>query len=198
LDSDRQEAFWYSFGVRPADAWTAQFFPGRVEAVDLKTIYPMLPDNPTPPAAFLGPAPVDNLPVPELSVLEDQVSANVRTLSLRLISPRLARGLLVKVSGAQVLSASVNGIGQTDPAWAGLAAWYLRFYGMTGNGIELQLKVRPSSGITLTLTDQSDGLPDLPGVTYITRSSDMMPFAIAQEYMPYPETVSVSKIYTIP
>jgi hypothetical protein len=58
----------------------------------------------------------------------------------------------------------------------------------------------PSSArdLTLRITDQSDGLPDLAGVTYAPRSPDMAPFQIAQEYMPYPETTSVSRTFGLP
>ncbi len=196
-DADNQKAAWYSFGDRPTDFWTAQFFPGKTETVDLSTIYPMLPGNPTPPSAFSGVAPVAELPAPELAVISDQTAGNVRTLKLHLSSPRLARGLLVKVSGAPVLAASVNGNRQSDSAWSGQDAWYLRYYGMTEQGLELQLDVQASKNLTLALTDQSDGLPDLAGINYKPRSSDMMPFALAQEYMPYPETTSISKTFQL-
>lgn len=198
LDADKKEAAWYSFGKQPADPWTAQFFPGQSEPVDLKAVYPMFSDNPVPPAAFKGTAPAANLPVPELTVLSDQTSGDVRTIRLHLTSPRLARGLLVKVSGSMVLAASVNDNRQTNPGWSELKDWYLRFYGMTSQGIDLQLEVRPSTQLTLEVTDQSDGLPELPGVTYSPRTPEMMPFAMAQEYMPYPETTSVRMTYQLP
>jgi hypothetical protein len=198
LDADTKEATWYSFGEKPADAWTAQFFRGATQQVDPASLYPMFSDNPVPPAAFKGEAPRSNLPAPELTLLSDQTSGGIRTIKLQLSSPRMARGLLVKVSGSPVLAASVNDNRQTNPAWSELEDWYLRFYGMTDEGINFQLEVTPGSQITLTVTDQSDGLPELPGVTYSPRSAAMMPFALAQEYMPYPDTTSVRKVYQLP
>jgi hypothetical protein len=198
LDAGTKEAAWYSFGERPSDPWTEQFFPGAVEPVDPGSLYPMFSDNPLPPAAFKGPAAAGSLPAPELKILSDQTSGETRILKLHLTSPRQARGLLVKVSGAPVLAASINGNRQTLSSWFGQADWYLRYYGMTTQGIDLQMEVRPASRLTLTVTDQSDGLPELPGVTYAPRSPEMMPLAMPQEYLPFPETTSVRMTYEIP
>ncbi len=198
LDVEKQEADWYSFGEQPSDPWTAQFFPGPTEPVKPSSIYPMFSDNPLPPTAFKGPAPAASLPAPEVTLLSDEMSGGVRILTLHLSSPRQARGLLVKVSGAPIVAASVNGNRQTNPAWSELEDWYLRYYGMTGQGIDLQLEVHATSRLALIVTDQSDGLPELPGVIYSPRTPEMMPFALAQEYMPYPETTSVQTTYQIP
>ncbi len=74
----------------------------------------------------------------------------------------------------------------------------MRYYGMTAQGVDLQLEVHAAGPVSLTVTDQSDALPELPGVTYSPRTPKMMPFALAQEYMPHPETTSVRMTYLIP
>ena len=198
LNADSQAATWSSFGERPADPWTAQFFPGEIERIDPASIYPMLSGSPTPAAAFRGPAPLASLAVPELTVVSDRTEGNVRRLALHLTSPRNARGLMVQVSGTAMLAASINGNRQTFEDWPGLPVWTLRYYGMNEKGLDLRLEIRPSTEVVLVVTDQSDGLPALAGVSYTPRRADMMPFAMAQEYMPYPETTSVSKTYRIP
>ncbi len=35
LNADSGKASWLSFGEKPNDPWTAQFFPGAIEPVDL-------------------------------------------------------------------------------------------------------------------------------------------------------------------
>jgi hypothetical protein len=87
---------------------------------------------------------------------------------------------------------------QTNAGWLTRDQWFLRYYGMTSDGVNLALEMPASAhGLAIHLTDQSDGLPELAGVTYSPRSADMAPFQIAQEYMPYPETTSVSRTFSI-
>jgi hypothetical protein len=197
LDAETNETAWTSFGERPDDPWTAQFFPGATEPVDPQSLYPMFSSNPLPPAAFKGPAEAASLPAPQMQILSDEMSGEVRILKLRLTSPRQARGMLVKVSGAPVASAAVNGYRQSHAAWPAQKDWYLRFYGMTDQGIDLTLEVHGTNPISLSLTDQSDGLPELTGLNVSPRTPDMMPFAMPQEYMPFPETTSVRMTYEI-
>ncbi len=196
LDADSGEAAWYSYGERPADPWTAQFFPGAIQSVDLSQVYAATPGNPV-PAGFRGAAPAGPLAPPQLVVTSDPVAAGQRTILLHLTSPRGARGLRVRASGAPVLAAEVNGVRRSEPTWAERNEWYLRYYGLTPAGIDLKLEVAPAAGLSLQVTDQADGLPELPGVTYAPRTASMMPFAIAQEYMPYPETNSVTKQFEL-
>jgi hypothetical protein len=87
---------------------------------------------------------------------------------------------------------------RTDPAWNTRGEWHLRYYGLTPEGIDVELDVEPGSGLSIELTDQADGLPELPGLVYAPRTPAMMPFAVAQEYMPHPETNSVSKRFDLP
>ena len=198
LDANTGHASWYSFGDRPSDPWTAQFFPGVIEPVDLSMIYAATPANPTPPAGFKGAAPLADLSGPELQTVSDQTIGDVRTLALHLSSPRQARGLLVELTGGPVYAASINGVRQTNSAWLTRDQWFLRYYGQTAAGLDLVLELPAGArDFIVRCTDQSDGLPELPGVTYAPRSADMAPFQIAQEYMPYPETTSVSRTFTV-
>ena len=98
-------------------------------------------------------------------------------MHLQLSSPRMARALVFQLTGAPVLGASINAVRQTNSAWAGRNQWFLRYYGMTPDGVDLVLEL-PSSArdLSIRITDQSDGLPDLAGVTYLPRSADMAPF----------------------
>jgi len=198
LDADNGQATWYSYGSQPEDEWTAQFFSGPIQPVDLAEVYAATPGNPAPSAAFSGPAPVAALAPPEMVVLSDQTVGDLRQIQLHLTSPRLARGLEVELAGASVVSARINGVLQTNSGWPDRDRWFLRYYGMTPGGTDLTLDMRASArGLTLCITDQSDGLPALDGILYQPRSAGMAPFQIAQEYMPYPETTSVTRTFRL-
>lgn len=197
LDADSGQATWSSYGARAVDAWTRQFFPSATEPVDLAALYESLGDAPKPPQAFKGPAEAAPLPAPVLTVLSDQTEGGVRNLRLHLASSRQARGLRVKVSGAAVLAATVNGNRQESAAWRQNEAWFLRYYGLPAQGIDLALQMEPSQALQIIVTDQSDGLPSLSGSVFSERPAGTMPFAMAQEYMPFPETTSVSKTFSI-
>jgi hypothetical protein len=51
----------------------------------------------------------------------------------------------------------------------------MTFYNLPDNGIEITLSVRSTESIDATLTDYSNGLPDLPGMTIKPRPPDFMP-----------------------
>jgi hypothetical protein len=196
LDADTGHAAWYSYGQQPEDAWTAQFFSGPTEPVDLTQVYAATPGNATPAAGFKGAAPLASLAPPELAVVSDQRTGDIRHVELQVWTARLARGLRLEVTGAPVLSARINGVSQVNSSWAGQERWFLRYYGMTADGITLDLELPASArNLTFHVTDQSDGLPPLSGISYAPRDANMAPFQIAQEYMPYPETTSVTRTF---
>ncbi|HEY6804850.1 MAG TPA: M20/M25/M40 family metallo-hydrolase [Pyrinomonadaceae bacterium] len=105
----------------------------------------------------LNPAPATQLPPPELSVIQDKSIDGVRTITLRLSSPRQAGMLAVYIdSNAQVLNASVNNKAVTDAA---NERWGLQIDGFPKEGVDLQMQVKTSEPLKLRLVDQSSGLP---------------------------------------
>ncbi len=196
MSADSGRASWYSLGTKVEDAWTAQFFPGATEPLAMAEVYPAL--SPLEAVGlFRGAAPAASLPGPELSVVSDQTSGGVRTVSLHLSSPRGARALRVEALGAPVLAASSNGSRATNASWPGQERWLLRYYGLDARGLDLVLEVTPGRPLTLVVADQSEGLPALAGVSYAPRTAAMIPFALAQEMMPYSETTSVTRTFEL-
>jgi hypothetical protein len=105
----------------------------------------------------LNPAPVAQLAAPALSVIEDKSVDGVRTIKVRLSSPRQAGLVAVYVdSNAQVLNASVNSTTITNEA---SEPWGLQIDGFPKDGVELQMQVKASEPLKLRLVDQSFGLP---------------------------------------
>ncbi len=78
----------------------------------------------------------------------------------------------VELSGAPVLTATVNGNRQAASRLSDKGDWFLRYYGTDRReGVDLLLEVEPSPALTLMVTDQSDGLPELPGGPPLSASS---------------------------
>lgn len=115
LNAGTGTAAWYSLGEKPEDPWTAQFFPGATEPVQLADVYPALSEL-SPLGGFRGIAPVAPVPAPELAVVSDETAGEVRTVRLHLSSRHQARGLRVEVTGSPVLGAAVNGIRGSNAA----------------------------------------------------------------------------------
>lgn len=152
LNTDTNKAI-FAGDTSQGDQRTAQFFTGATEKGSLADF------------AFgrksrdytLNQAPVAQLAAPEMSVVEDKTADGVRTIKLRLSSPRQAGLVAVYVdSGAQVLNASVNKTTVSDEP---NERWGIQIGGFPKEGVELQMQVKASEPLKLRLVDQSYGLP---------------------------------------
>lgn len=175
LDADTGEATWIS-DTNPPDAWTKQFFENGYE----------IGEEAFAPVYYFGqkfeviraPAPKANLPAPRLEVIEDTASEGVRTLRLRLLSPRSAPyAHLETVLPTQWTEASVNGekIDVTKVPAQSRRNFALTFYNLPEEGVEISLSVRSTRPIGATLTDYSNGLPKVPGMEIEARPPESMP-----------------------
>jgi hypothetical protein len=112
-------------------------------------------------APFLdGAAPPVPLPPPQAALLEDRTTAGVRSLRLRLTSPRGARKLFLELPDAEPLAVSVDGKPAINLPENGLRLWY---HGLRPEGVDVALRLRAPGPLTLRLEDRSDGLPAIPG-----------------------------------
>ena len=94
-----------------------------------------------------------------MSVLEDKTQDGVRTLKLRLSSPRQAGMLAFYLdSMADVVNASVNGVPASDETET-KSPWGIQINNFPDEGVELQLQLRTSDPVKFRLVDQSYGLP---------------------------------------
>jgi hypothetical protein len=173
LDADTGRATWLSAGTG-TDGWTEQFFDhGYTQRRDAFS-----------PGYYFGqsfdvieaPAPRVNLAAPRLSVLDDTTTDGLRTLRLRLTSARAAPmahldlalpgDLVAATVGGQTVKLDPN----TPQRRLPIAA-----YNLGDDGIELSISVRATATITGTLTDYSNGLPDIAGMTVRDRPAEFMP-----------------------
>jgi hypothetical protein len=121
-------------------------------------------------------APPLPLPPPQITLLDDSSSANERVLRLRLASLRQPSTLWVAVQNATILRATIDGknapskmVEPRDKLWG------FYYAAPPARGIELMIAVVPSDKPQITLTDQTNGLPEIRGFHINPRTSDLMP-----------------------
>lgn len=173
LDADTGRATWLSAGT-DTDDWTEQFFVSGYTS-DRQAFSP---------GYYFGqqfdvieaPAPPVQLAAPKLTVLDDTTANGVRTVRLLLTSPRGAPAGHVDLElPGDLVAATVGGEAvKVDPG-ASERRFPLAAYNLGTDGIELSLSVRGTAAITGTLTDFSNGLPEISGMTVTERPAEYMP-----------------------
>jgi peptidase M28-like protein len=172
LDADSQKALWASTSPR-VDPWSAQFVGSSPVYAKLLGFYPdWLPFE-----LLQGAAPITELATPRIEKLQDTINGDVRTLRLRITSPRHARTVEVEVENP-VLSGWVNGrkLGQPEESrWNKKGKWEFGYANFPLEGVELKLETKAGGQVKLTVVDRSSGLPTIPGVSFAPRPADSMP-----------------------
>jgi hypothetical protein len=174
LDADSGKAVWASTNAQP-DVWTAQFFPADTMHGTLDAFFPLVQ------AQFMtSQAPAASLPAPQAELLEDRSQGDVRSLRLRLTSPRQAPMLFVDVDPkTQVLGAAVDGkrlpdAGGATPLPPG-TPWQMLYWALPPEGIELTLEVPRGQPVAIRLVDRTPGLPAIAGLSTRPRPEGIMP-----------------------
>lgn len=176
LNADTGHATWFSPGTR-TDAWTAQFYSADAppERGKVGELFPLARSGEF-PLILQGEAPAVALDAPQLEVLDDQVAGGVRTLQLRLSSPRGAPIIVLDVAPRAAVRAVVIDGQRMDTPESEQNLWSLTHRTLPPEGTEIALEVEPSQPLTLQVSDNSRNLPDIPGTTFQARGDDMMPF----------------------
>jgi len=190
LDSNSEKASWISFDERP-DNWTSQFLTGHVEASTLRLFNPVDGD-----AILKAEAPHVLLPPPSIETLEDSTTGGERKLRLRLVSPRQARIIWLQVEKATVVAATLEGRkAQVNEMDKRNKVWGLVYLALPSEGIEVDLTLNASENPRLTVTDQSDGLPSIPGFHVEPRPIDRMSLPVTWPF--FDSTLLVSGTFPI-
>lgn len=171
MNADTGQAQWVSFDTA-LDDWTGAFFPAGTKRID----HDRLIQGTTP--AFTAPAAAVSLAAPEVTVLDDTTEADVRTLRLRLASPRGTSEMATAVTArGEIVAATVNGrlVDLADYTPARDGELNLIYANVTDAGWELTLSVRSTDPVTVRLEEVTNGLPDVPGFTVPPRPADTMP-----------------------
>jgi hypothetical protein len=171
MDGNTGEARWVSLDPEP-DAWTTQFLTSQPVSAE----YELVPG--TTVDAFVMPAPVMPLDLPETSIVSDATVDGVRTVTFRILSPRGAAAMeTVITASGEILAASIGGrpIEFNDYAPAIDGTLQFAYAGVPATGIEIVLSVQSDDPISISLTETTYGLPEVPGLTVSPRPSDTMP-----------------------
>jgi hypothetical protein len=171
-DADTGRAYWASRRAT-ASRWTEQVL----------TRAPARGDLPAFSAVGAGEfwhheAPLASLPAPIVHVESDVTANGRRALRLRLEPGQEAWQLRIRVSGADVWSASVNAKAIARPADVAKASrdeWDLRFFNPGADGIALVLELEPAKPFTLRATTYLLGLPALASGSAPPRPGNVMP-----------------------
>lgn len=162
LNADTGKAFWGSAN-RKLDEWTTQFFPAGGEIANVADHFPRGRGT------FLkGDAAPLPLPAPNVVALDDSRQGELRTLRLRVTSPRHAPAVTIywkrelelelqAVNGKRIANDQVGSVRNEAPYRR------LSYFGLPEEGIELSLELKSSAPVELKIEDCSYGLPEIPG-----------------------------------
>ncbi|HMD96295.1 MAG TPA: M28 family peptidase [Terriglobia bacterium] len=186
LDADTGKAMWASRDNAP-DAWTSQFLGAGAWSRDLGRFSFIFR------TARVGDAPSISLAAPAAVVTDDVTFGEVRDIRVLISSPRQAGILWLGVENARVLGADVNGKKVTVPA-AGVDHWSLAYVGAPASGLVVTLKVPVSQTPSLTVVDEIQGLPQIPGKLFRSRPDDLMADPV---WGAFDSSVLVAKTYRL-
>ncbi len=127
------------------------------------------------------------MPAPNATVLADSTKDAIRTLKLRITSPRRAPVISVYFDSVKNLKRLwVNGKGielETPPI--------INYFNAASEGIELTLELSSAEPLKMRVVDQSYNLPDLPESTLGNRPDTIIPAAVI-----YNDATVVSKSFS--
>ena len=165
LNADTGKAIWGSADQHP-DEWTSQFFSSGAERASLAEHLPWVRGT------FLkGDAPLLPLTPPSVVVLDDKRIDGLRTLRVRVTSPRRAPAMAIYWKRELELeSLAVNGKRVVeenfDSARNPVGFRRFSYFGPSEEGIELSLEIKSSDPVELKVEDRSYGLPEIPDKPY--------------------------------
>ena len=172
LDTDRHRAVWASDDAA-LNAWTAAVLTRSPDYGPLPAFYASKSAR-----VAHHDAPLAALPAPVITVVGDTSGGSRRQLRLHVSANTPAWALRVRVLGAPVTAASVNGkpaVAQADESRATVEEWSLQFFNPGTDGIELTLELAPGKRFTLRATSYLLGLPALATGSAPPRPQDVMP-----------------------
>jgi len=172
LNADSGQATWFSPGSQ-LDSWTTQFYGAQPEQGTFGELFPIVRRDRYP--ILQGEAPTVTVDAPEVEILNDQTANGVRTLQLRLRSPRQAPAIYLDVEPRTAVHAVIIDGQRINTPESERNLWSLHLCGVPSEGIEITLEVEPSQPLALQITDISMELPAIPGMTVQPRPDDMMP-----------------------
>ncbi len=174
LDADTGTAAWVSLDAAP-DAWTAQFLGAPLE----QRPFEIVPGTTVPSVSSAAPALALAPPIAE--VLSDTTTDGLRTLRLRVTSPRQPWATSITAqadSGIRAVTVAGHRVDLASEPPDQRTTWSMNYAALPAGGVELTLELAPGAPITLLVSDIAHGLPEIPGTTVQPRPAEMMPAPI--------------------
>jgi MFS family permease len=166
LNADTGKATWASTDQQ-VDTWTSGFFSNGSERGSIEEYLPNKYNG------FLRhAAPAIAARGPEVILLEDQTTDDVRVTRLRITSPRQAPIISTYVDvttpdlKATIDGKSIGDAAKPTPVDAN-HRWGLIYSAVPPNGIELVLRMKTPQPLKLSVVDRSFGLPQVPQISTI-------------------------------
>jgi len=163
VDALTGRAFWLSTD-KDLDEWTRTFFPVNPVRRRLPELF-----GDGQGEFWAAAAPNFALPAPNIKVLADTTTANIRKIAIQVRSSRQAPRLSLSVEGAAVIRATVAGR-VFSPAVRG--EWRLKAFAIPEQGLPMELTVQAGSPFKIRVIDISY---QLPPASFQPRPAEMMP-----------------------
>ena len=190
LNADTGKAIWASFDQKP-DEWTSRVLPANAQKRSAPEFF-----APGRAGSQLqaDAAPIE-LPAPNVTVLTDSTKDALRTLTLRISSPRSAPVISVYIDSVKNLQGVwINGRRielEATAASQKRGSWSINYHNVLPEGMELTLELSPEESLKMRVVDQSYSLPDLPDSALGSRPAGIIPSAVV-----YNDATVVSKSFT--
>jgi hypothetical protein len=188
LNADTGKAIWASFDEKP-DEWTSRVLPSNAQKRAAPEFFApgragLLMQADAVPVA---------LPAPNATVLTDSTKDTLRTLKLRITSPRAAPVISVYIDSVKNLHGVwVNGRRiEVTASNQRRGSWSINHYNVLPEGIELTLEFSQEDSPKMRVVDQSYSLPELPENTLGSRPPGIIPSAVV-----YNDATVVSKSFS--
>jgi hypothetical protein len=166
VNANAGRAIWGSMDER-LDEWTSQYLTGPVER---KSAFDFWGFEPTP---LMAEAPVLPAPAPDVKVISDTTINGIRSVNLHVTSARQAPFIMVTLNKETKVRAFVLDGKRYDEY--NKNNWSLRYTAPPPEGIELVLELEQPQSVKLWVTDQSYGVPAIPGASFKPRPDYLMP-----------------------
>jgi hypothetical protein len=121
---------------------------------------------------------VDRVPldVPNAAFIRDTLINGARRVVLRVTAPRGATSLIMRASGAPVLTASIDGrVIDTTRFRYRTSSWVMQYWAVPDSGAIVALSIPVGRKIDFEVVSRVPGIPPVPGVTIPARPAHVVP-----------------------
>lgn len=156
MNVDTRKASWVADTKQPEDATLSPWLgPAPINGI-MKDFFP----GPWEEHVRTNNAPVLNEPGPEMTILEDKTEAGVRSLQLRLRSPRKAWGLMADITSEKaILEGELYG--ERYSRETARDRLFFKAIAFPAEGVEIAIKLVAGSPVIIRLADVNPKLPTL-------------------------------------